>query len=86
MLIDSSSPQNERCETQDSTTTSNDVALNTLQDKLENERARTREYLNRLKYLQADFENYKKRTEKEIRDTRQYGHRSLILVLLPVLD
>jgi molecular chaperone GrpE len=57
-----------------------------LNEKLENERARTRDYLNRLKYLQADFENYKKRTEKEIRDTRQYGSRSLILELLPVLD
>ncbi|TET65661.1 nucleotide exchange factor GrpE, partial [Candidatus Bathyarchaeota archaeon] len=35
-----------------------------LEDTLKKEREKSSEYLNRLKYLQADFENYRKRMEK----------------------
>jgi molecular chaperone GrpE len=44
------------------------------------------ELLTRLKYLQADFENYRKRTEKEIRDAEEYSVRNLVVKLLSVLD
>jgi molecular chaperone GrpE len=37
-------------------------------------------------YLQADFENYRKRTEKEIRETVQRSNEQLITSLLGVID
>ncbi len=60
--------------------------VSTLRKELEEEKAKADDYLNRLKYLQADFENYKKRASKEKDETIQYGNRRLILELLPVLD
>ena len=42
--------------------------------------------LNRMKYLQADFENYKKRVEKELADTKTFISEKLIGNLLDVID
>lgn len=39
-----------------------------------------------LKRLQAEFENHKKRTEKEKLELMRYAHGELMLKLLPVLD
>lgn len=44
------------------------------------------ELLNRLKYMQADFENYRKRTEKEMREIEENSSKGLVLRLLSVLD
>ena len=44
------------------------------------------EYLDRLRRLQADFENYKKRTAKEHREAGQRAAARLADSLLPVLD
>ena len=60
--------------------------LKRLEKALKEEQERSNEYLNRLKYLQADFENYRKRVEKEIRETVQYSNEKLILNLLSVVD
>ena len=57
-----------------------------LQGALEEEREKTNSYLDRLMRLQADYENYKKRTEKQINETLRYGNMRLILELLPILD
>ena len=57
-----------------------------LRKELEKEKEKADAYLNRLRYLQADFENYKKRVKKEIDDSIQYGNRRLILELLPIID
>ncbi len=57
-----------------------------LQQALEIERKKSDEYLSRLKYLQADFENYRKRMEKEIRETAQITSEKLIINLLNVVD
>lgn len=56
------------------------------QEALKNEREKSNEYLNRLKYLQADFENYRKRTEKRISETIQISNEKLISSLLSVMD
>lgn len=40
----------------------------------------------RLQYLQADFENYRKRTEKEMGDAKRYGNERLLSDLLTVKD
>ncbi|HNZ86432.1 MAG TPA: nucleotide exchange factor GrpE [bacterium] len=49
--------------------------------KLKNE-----EYLNGWKRAQADFENYKKQTEKRIKDVIEFGNAEMILELLPLFS
>jgi molecular chaperone GrpE len=44
------------------------------------------EYLSRLKYLQAEFENYKKRMQRERQETTKFANEKLILSLLEVVD
>ena len=62
------------------------VVIAKLQEELKAEQAKSSEYLNRLKYLQADFENYRKRVEKEFRDVAERSNEKLIANLLSVLD
>jgi molecular chaperone GrpE len=50
-----------------------------LEEALKEEREKSNEYLNRLKYLQADFENYRKRMEKEILETAHVSNEKLIV-------
>ncbi len=44
------------------------------------------EYKELLQRVQADFENYKKRCEKEIAEQREYSNIKFVTKLLPVLD
>ena len=60
--------------------------VETMKAALETERKNSNEYLNKLKYLQADFENYKKRVNREIGDAINFGNQKLITELLTVLD
>ncbi len=53
---------------------------------LKQEREKSSEYLNRLTYLQADFENYRKRVEKSLREVAQLSKEKLIVNLLNVID
>lgn len=53
---------------------------------LEAEKKRSEDYLNRLKYLQADFENIKKRFEREKEQTRAYCTERILTQLLDVVD
>jgi len=57
-----------------------------LEEKLETEQEKTKEYLNRLKYLQADFENYRKRVEKEVQEAVQRGNEKLVACLIDIMD
>lgn len=57
-----------------------------LRKALEEERRLSARYLERLKYLQADFENHLKRIENEARDRIKRGNEQLIIRLLPVID
>jgi molecular chaperone GrpE len=43
-------------------------------------------YLENWKRTQADFVNYKRRSEQEKEDTIKFGNSMLLLALLPVLD
>lgn len=60
----------------------------TIQDEenLENENLKILEITNQLQRLQAEFMNYKKRTNKEKENTIKYANESLITKLLPILD
>jgi len=53
---------------------------------LEDEKKRSEDYLNRLKYLQADFENLKKRFDRETEQIKCYCTERLVTQLLEVVD
>ncbi|HZY94427.1 MAG TPA: nucleotide exchange factor GrpE [Candidatus Bathyarchaeia archaeon] len=57
-----------------------------LEKSLGIEREKSEDYLRRLQYLQADFENYRKRMEREVSEVRKYGNERLLADLLVVKD
>src|SRR5579863_9915825 len=63
-----------------------EVSLEEVERELETERKRNEELLSRLKYAQADLENYRKRMDKEIRDAGESLARTLVSRLLVVQD
>lgn len=60
--------------------------LETLEQVLEEEKKRSEEYFNRLKYAQADIENLKKRYDRQIEEVKKYCNERLVLELLDVVD
>jgi len=62
----------------------------TAQGSVEEQLARAREeaqkYLANWQRAEADFQNYKKRTEQERDELRRFGNVSLIINLLPIID
>ena len=48
--------------------------------------ARAEEYYDRLLRITAEFENYKKRMEREMNDFRKFANESLIKDILPIVD
>lgn len=59
---------------------------NNIQKQLDAEKQRSEEYLNRLKYLQADFENLRKRCDRQVEETKNYVTERIMLDLLDVVD
>jgi molecular chaperone GrpE len=57
-----------------------------LEEALRLEKNKSDDLLRRLQYLQADFENYRKRVDKEIGEVRKYGNEKLLSDLLTVKD
>ncbi len=57
-----------------------------LKKELQEERSRSQDYLTRLKYLQADFENYRKRNEKETTEIVDLTKELMVRRLLGVID
>tara|TARA_Y100000034_G_scaffold29691_2_gene36042 strand:+ start:1841 stop:2335 length:495 start_codon:yes stop_codon:yes gene_type:complete len=56
-------------------------------DKSKNkDKNKTKELTESLQRLQAEFENYKKRTDKQNQEFTKYSNKELILKLLPLLD
>jgi molecular chaperone GrpE len=56
------------------------------EERLDCEKKRSEDYLTRLRYLQADFENFKKRQEREAEQTKNYGNERLVIALLDIVD
>ncbi len=54
--------------------------------ELEAARGEVKEYHERLLRVSADFENYKKRSAREMESHRKYANENLIKALLPVVD
>src|SRR3972149_7373730 len=61
-------------------------AEETLREELEASRKKGEELLTRMKYLQAEFDNFRKRTSRESEALVKYAHEALVARLLPVLD
>lgn len=57
-----------------------------IRKELEEKDAKIKALEERILYLQADFENFKKIKAKEKQDTLKFGNETLIKQLLPVLD
>lgn len=57
-----------------------------LKKLLEQERAKSTEYLDNWRRAMADFSNYKKRAEKETGEMSKFLNAMLIARLLPILD
>jgi len=57
-----------------------------LELQLEAEKKRSEDYLTRLKYLQSDFENLRKRCDRQIEQVSQYSNERLVIQLLEVVD
>jgi molecular chaperone GrpE len=61
-------------------------SVDCLEQLLDCERKRSEDYLTRLKYLQADLENFKKRFDREAEQIKNYCTERLIIQLLEVVD
>jgi molecular chaperone GrpE len=57
-----------------------------LQLQLDLEKKRSQDYLTHIQYLQADFENLRKRCDRQIQQVSQYSNERLIIQLLEVMD
>lgn len=60
--------------------------LESLKNALDIEKKLAEDCLTRLKYVQADFENLKKRSERQMQKVKQYCNEQLIIELLEVVD
>ena len=60
--------------------------ISTLQKQLEEQTIRADDYYSRLVRLQADYENFRRRTRQEKEDLYKYASEQLVVRLLPVLD
>jgi len=67
------------------TATAEDAATVVVDERSDVERERD-EYLDALQRLQADFENYRKRVERQFEELAARGVTALVNRLLPVLD
>ena len=63
-----------------------EMRLETLKQELAEEKKRNDELLTRLKYMQADLENFRKRADKELKEAGESLARSLVARLLVVQD
>lgn len=57
-----------------------------LEESLEQEKEKSDDLLRQLQYLQADFENYRRRVEKEMGDVKKFSNERLLSDLLTVKD
>ncbi len=63
-----------------------DTEKDDLRRQLDLEKKRSEDYMTRLQYLQADFENLRKRCDRQIQQVSQYSNERLVIQLLEVVD
>jgi molecular chaperone GrpE len=60
--------------------------LTILQQSVEEQKAKAAEYFDQLLRLRAEFDNYRKRVEKEKVEARQWGKQEVLMPLLSLVD
>jgi molecular chaperone GrpE len=78
-----------RAKAKDGPGTDDEKAAEAVLEDLESLRTKAQErdqFLDLLKRTRADFENYQKRTQREVAQERRYAHQPLASDLLPVID
>jgi len=60
--------------------------LEKLTEALAEEKKRSEECLTRMKYMQADFENLKKRMDRQMEEVKKYSNEHIIIELLDIVD
>jgi molecular chaperone GrpE len=60
--------------------------INDLSKQLKTEKEKSEEYVSRLKYLQADFENFEKRVNREREDIVKMSSEQIVTKLLTIQD
>ena len=85
---DASAPQRENSEVQadDTDHVKADDPMRDLEAQLEQREQEAKENYDRLLRVSAEFENYKKRTSRELEEFRKFANQSLIKELLSVVD
>ncbi|VUT25021.1 MAG: heat shock protein GrpE [Candidatus Methanolliviera sp. GoM_oil] len=63
-----------------------ETRIGRLKKDLEEEKERSNKYLERLEYLQAEFDNYKKVMDKKIEEYKKTAGESLILKLIDIYE
>ena len=90
MSEQSHSAENARSETEPQSSevvnTTHEKEIESLKTELDREHARAEEYLKRLQYLQADFENFRKRVERERIEAEKVNVSKLVSEILTILD
>lgn len=84
-LNETKTDESNEAEEQESTQSAQDEEI-TVEEQLEAAEKKAEETYNRLLYLQADFENYKKRAIKEKEGLLKFGNEKTILAFLPAID
>jgi molecular chaperone GrpE len=79
---DISEQENAECPAEDAES----EELKTLRLEFEDNKSKAEEYYIRLQRLKAEFDNFRKRTQKEKEEAVKYASERVILSLLPVLD
>lgn len=76
----------DECETASETEATIFDPMKNLEKKLKNSELESKQTYDRFLRVSADFENYKKRTAREISEFRKYANESLISEMLNVVD
>ena len=78
--------KNSEDQAEDTARVDNDDPVKDLEARLETVEQEARENYDRLLRVSAEFENYKKRTSRELEEFRKFANQSLIKELLSVVD
>lgn len=63
-----------------------DTLVKKLQEKLESKEQEAKEAYDRFLRVSAEFENYKKRSAREMSDFKKFANESLLKEMLPIVD
>ena len=84
--LDAEDDKRIKSKTEDANSADVENSLKEMEAKLEAKEEEAKETYDRLLRVTADFENYKKRSSREMEDFRKYANQSLLKEMLSVVD